>query len=302
MPETITIAHAGSLSNVLTRDLGPAFTRLTGYTWTNIAGPAVGLANQIRSGAIAPDIYLSADAEVNQVLIGSQNGDKVRWFAVMAGTRMVLAYSPKSRYKADLDAAAAGQTHWFEVLQSPGFVFRRSDPRTDPGGYRTVFVFQLAERFYGHTGLREQILRGDDNEEQMFTSSVKSLVDGSVDAAMFYVTIAHDLGLPFIQLPDAIDLSNPALAAQYRTARYTNPLGQTFYGTPAVYSLAIPTATQNPAGATAFAAFALSDAGRTIFKNHGFLEADTRFGGDCEAVPETLRPLIQGTYPNSRID
>src|SRR5215470_16217555 len=92
MPETITIAHAGSLSNVLTHDLGPAFTRLTGYAWTNIAGPAVGLANQIRSGAIAPDIYLSADAEVNQVLMGSQHGDKVRWFAVLAGTRMVLAY------------------------------------------------------------------------------------------------------------------------------------------------------------------------------------------------------------------
>jgi len=237
MPETITIAHAGSLSNVLTGDLGPAFTRLTGYTWINIAGPAVGLANQIRSGAIAPDVYLSADAEVNQVLMGPQHGDKVRWFAVLAGTRMVLAYSPKSRYKADLDAAAAGEAHWFDVLQSPGFVFRRSDPNTDPGGYRTVFVFQLAERFYGRTGLREQILRGDDNEEQLFTGSLQSLADGSVDAAMFYVTIARDLGLPFIQLPDAIDLSNPALAAKYRSAHYTNPLGQTFYGTPAVYSL-----------------------------------------------------------------
>src|SRR5262249_32917431 len=154
-----------------------------------------------------PDVYLSADAEVNQVLMGPQNGDKVRWFAVMTGTRMVLAYSPKSRYKADLDAAAAGQALWFEVLLSPDFVFRRSDPRTDPGGYRTVFVFQLAERFYGRAGLREQILRGDDNEEQMFTTSVKSLLDGSVDAAMFYVTIARDLGLPFIQLPDALDLS-----------------------------------------------------------------------------------------------
>jgi molybdate/tungstate transport system substrate-binding protein len=302
LSDTITIAHAGSLINVLTRELGPAFTRSTGYTWTNIAGPAVGLANRIRSGAIAPDIYLSADAEVNQVLMGPQNGDKVRWFAVVAGTRMVLAYSPKSRYKPDLDAAAAGQAHWFEVLLSPDFVFRRSDPRTDPGGYRTVFVFQLAEHFYGRTGLREQILRGDDNEEQMSMGSLQSLVDGTVDAAMFYVTIARDLGLPFIQLPDAIDLSNPALAAQYRTAHYTNPLGQTFHGTPAVYSLTIPTDAQNPAGAEAFAAFALSSAGRAIFQKHGFLEANTLFGGDHEAVPETLRLLIQGTYPNSMID
>src|SRR6476646_3831305 len=153
MSDSITIAHAGSLTSVLTRDLGPAFTKQTGYSWTNIAGPAVGLANQIRSGAITPDVYLSADAEVNQFLIGPQHDDRVRWFSVLTGTRMVLAYSPKSRFKTDLDAAAAGQAQWFDVLQSPDFVFRRSDPRNDPGGYRTVFVVQLAERLYGRTGL-----------------------------------------------------------------------------------------------------------------------------------------------------
>ncbi len=299
MADPIIIAHAGSLINVLTQGLGPAFTSLTGHTWTTIAGPAVGLANQIRSGAIAPDIYLSADAEVNQVLMGPQPDVLVRWFAVLAGTRMVLAYSPKSRFKAALDAAAAGHTAWFEPLLSPEFVFRRSDPRTDPGGYRTVFVFQLAERQYGHPGLKDQILGGDDNEEQLGMRSFQDLMGGTVDAMMLYVTGARDLGLPFIQLPDAIDLSNPTLAAQYRAAHYTNPLGQTFYGTPAVYSLTIPTAARNPEGAAGFAAFALSDAGRAIFRSHGFLEADILFGGDHTAVPEQLRPLIQGTYTNA---
>jgi molybdate/tungstate transport system substrate-binding protein len=103
-------------------------------------------------------------------------------------------------------------------------------------------------------------------------ASFQGLTDGTVDAMMIYGTVARDLGLPYIQLPDAVDLSNPVLAAQYRAAHYTDPLGQTFYGTPAVYSLTIPTAAQNPAGAEAFAAFALSDAGRAIFKSHGFLE------------------------------
>jgi molybdate/tungstate transport system substrate-binding protein len=296
MSEPISIAHAGSLNNVLTRGLGPAYTRLSGHGWTNIAGPAVGLANQIRTGAIAPDVYLSADAEVNHYLMGPEHGDLVRWFAVVAGTRMVLAYSPKSRFRAELDAAAAGHRPWFEPLQLPGFVFRRSDPRNDPGGYRTVFVFQLAERFYNLPGLRQQILGGNDNEEQLGMRSFQHLADGTVDAMMLYVTAARDLALPYIQLPDAIDLSNPALAAQYRTAHYTNPLGQTFHGTPAVYSLTIPTVAQDPAGAAAFAAFALSDAGRAIFQQHGFLEADALFGGDHAAVPNVLQPLIQGTY------
>src|SRR5262245_27107525 len=296
MPEPIVIAHAGSLISVLTRGLGPAYTRLSGHGWTNIAGPAVGLANQIRNGEIAPDVYLSADAEVNRYLMGPEHGDLVRWFAVVAGTRMVLAYSPKSRFKAELDAAAAGQRLWFEPLQFPDFVFRRSDPRNDPGGYRTVFVFQLAERFYNRPGLSQQILRGDENEEQLGMRSFQGLADGTVDTMMLYVTAARDLGLPHIQLPDAIDLSNPALAAQYREAHYTNPLGQTFYGTPAVYSLTIPTVAHNPAAAAAFAAFALSDDGRAIFQEHGFLEADALFGGDRAAVPNVLQPLMQGTY------
>ena len=302
MSDSITIAHAGSLIQVLTQDLGPAFTKQTSYTWTSIAGPAVGLANQIRSGALTPDVYLSADAEVNQVLIGPQHGDLVRWFAVLTGTRMVLAYSPNSRFKADLDAAAAGQAQWIDVLQSPNFVFRRSDPRNNPGGYRTVFVFQLAERFYRRVGLSAQILHSHDNEGQIGSmGTIQGLANGTVDAIMMYVTSALDFGLPYIQLPDAIDLSNPAFAADYRTARYTNPLGQTFYGTPVVYSITIPTAAQNPTGAAAFAAFALSDVGRTIFQNNGFLAADALFGGDIDAVPESLRHRFRGTYTSPTI-
>ena len=156
--------------------------------------------------------------------------------------------------------------------------------------------FQLAERLYGRAGLSEHILRGDDNETQFGMGSYQGLGDGTVDALMMYVTGARDLGLPFIQLPDAIDLSNPALVAQYRAAHYTNPLGQTFYGTPAVYSLTIPTVAQNPAGAMAFTAFVLSSSGRAILQKHGFLEVDALFGGDRAAVPDTLQPFIQGTY------
>ncbi len=79
-------------------------------------------------------------------------------------------------------------------------------------------------------------------------------------------------------------------------------LGQTFYGTLAVYSLTIPMAAPNLAGAAAFAAFALSDAGRAIFQKHGFLAANVVCGGDSAAVPEALRQLIQGTYATLLIE
>ena len=295
--DSITIAHAGSLSTVLTRDLAPVFAATTGHAWTPIAGPAVGLANRIRTGEIAPDVYMSADAEVNRILMEPATDALVRWFLVMAGARMVLAYSPKSRFAADLDAAAAGRVSWTDVLQRPGFALWRSDPRTDPGGYRAIFVCQLAEAVYGQPGLAERLLGGDHNDAQIGQGMPTGLVTGELDAMLIYGTIAQQLGLPYIQLPEEIDLSNPDLAERYRVARYTNPLGQTFYGTPAVYSITILSNAPHPAAAEAFVATVLSEAGRTALANHGFLPARVLIGGAATAVPQALQTLIQGTYP-----
>jgi molybdate/tungstate transport system substrate-binding protein len=239
---------------------------------------------------------MSADAEVNQILMEPATGALVQWFLVMAGTRMVVAYSPKSRFAADLDAAAAGTMSWTDVLQRPGFALWRSDPRTDPGGYRAIFVCQLAEALYGQPGLAERLLGGDHNDVQIGRGMPSGLATGEIDAMLIYGAIVQQLGLPFIQLPEDIDLSNPALAARYRTARYTNPLGQTFYGTPAVYSITILSNAPHAAAAEAFVATVLSDAGRIALANHGFLPVSVLVGGAATAVPHALQALIQGAY------
>lgn len=296
MATSVLVAHAGSLITLLQRDLVPGFTAHSGYTVTRQAGPAVGLANQIRRNELAPDVYMSADAEVNRLLMGAAQRDKVRWFFGFARTRMVLAYSPQSRFKADFEAAAAGQKLWYEVLQTPGLVFRRSDPRTDPGGYRSVFVCQLAEQFYQQPGLRDAILQGDDNEAQLIMGVPPNMTDGSIDAMLLYVTAALDNQLPYIQLPDAIDLSNPAFAAAYRAASYTNPQGQTFQGTPAIYSITIPVAAANPQGAVAFVAYVLSEAGRRAVARHGFLPTVPLIGGDISAIPPALEHIGTERY------
>jgi molybdate/tungstate transport system substrate-binding protein len=256
----------------------------------------VGLANRIRAGEITPDVYMSADAEVNDILMGPEHGDLVRWYLIMARTRMVIAYSPLSRFQADLDAAAAGQRPWYEVLQTPGLVFKRNDPRVDPGGYRAVFLFQLAERYYGIPGLAERLLQGDDNEAQIFDGNYRLVLDGAVDAVVTYVTTPLDLGLPYIQLPDEVDQSNLTMAALYATATYTNPQGQRFHGTPSAYSVTIPHNAANSRGAEAFVQFLLSDAGRAPLATRGFLPAEVLVGGDEAAVPSSLRGLIQGRY------
>ncbi|HEY7295578.1 MAG TPA: extracellular solute-binding protein, partial [Dehalococcoidia bacterium] len=258
----VVIYHAGSLTDAVQNAIGPGFTAASGYPFTDTAGPSVMLANQIRSGQINPDVFMSADAEAVNLLIGPQNGDKARWFLVMGRTRMVIAYSPKSRFKADLDAAAAGQLPWYQVLQEPGFVLKRGDPRTDPSGYRDVFVFELAERYYGIPGLANAIMGSPDNDEQITSAVPDGLNDGSVDAYVSYITTAQQSGLPYIQLPDEVDQSNTGMADIYAAVSYTNPQGQTFHGTPAVYGVTIPTGASNEAGAEAFVRYLFSDSGR----------------------------------------
>lgn len=291
MNDEILVAHAGSLSVLIENDLAPGFTDSTGCKVTRYAGPAVGLANQILEGSLAPDVYMSADGETNQLLMGEAGGDKVRWYLRFARTRMVLAYSPQSRFLAEFTAAANGELPWFEVLQRPGLVFLRSDPRVDPGGYRALFVFQLAEQFYGRSGLKQQILQGDENEAQLL-SGRPNLQDGSVDAVMMYVTSAANYGLPYIQLPAEIDLSSGALADWYRTASYTNPKGQRIYGTPAAYSITIPQAATNPDGAARFVTYLFSADGRAALEHYGFVPVKAHPGEDPAAVPAELQPLL----------
>lgn len=113
---------------------------------------------------------------------------------------------------------------------------------------------------------------------------------------MMYVTSALGYGLPYIQLPDEIDLSNPTLAALYRMANYTNPRGQTFQGTPALYSITIPQSAMKLEGAIAFVAHLFSAQGYAALSQHGFTPTGALLGGELSAVPLALQALISATY------
>ncbi|MFN8523963.1 MAG: extracellular solute-binding protein [Chloroflexota bacterium] len=296
-PAEVVAHHAGSLNGVMNAEIGPGFTSATGIGFKNIGGPSVGLANQIRSGQIQTDVYMSADAEVNdEVLMGSQNGDLVRWYFIMCRQRMVIAYAKAGRFGEDLDAAAAGRKPWYDVLRQPGFTLRRSDPRNDPGGYRGVFVLALAEQHYGIPGLKDAVLKGDDNDQQIAAGAYAGLKDGSIDAYITYITNAIENGVPYIELPREIDQSDPTLGPLYAGAAYTNPQGQTFRGTPLVYGVTIPTNARNPEGAAEFVKYLMTEPGQGALAKRGFLPSDVLVGGDERAVPQPLQTLIRGRY------
>ena len=51
---------------------------------------------------------------------------------------------------------------------------------------------------------------------------------------------------PFLDLPEEVDQSNPAMQDWYQSVSYTTPRGQTFRGTYAAYGVTIPVAAASP--------------------------------------------------------
>jgi molybdate/tungstate transport system substrate-binding protein len=227
------VALAGTMERVISRQIGPAFTAATGYTLDVTRQSSVLLATRVASGELTPDVYISSDANVMELIMGPANNDRAHWYLPILRSRTVIMHGLQSRFNNDIEAVRAGKLPWYELMERPGLVLKRPNPTIDSGGYRAIFVFDLAERFYNLPGLKLRVLGSDVNESQYFdrTKDFPLIRDGSIDVFVTYITNPLVEGLPFLDLPEEIDQSNPSMQNWYATASYTNPRGQTFRGT-----------------------------------------------------------------------
>ena len=291
------VALAGTMEQVISRHIGPAFTAATGFTLDVTRQSSVALANRIVSGELKPDVYISSDTNVMELVMGPANNDRARWYLPILRSRTVIMHGTQSRFNNDIEAVRAGKLPWYELMQRPGLVLKRPNPTIDSGGYRAIFVFDLAERLYNLPGLKQRVLGDDDNESQYFdrTKEFPLIRDGRIDVFLTYITNPLVEGLPFLDLPEEIDQSNPAMQNWYATASYTNPRGQTFRGTYAAYAVTILVASASPTEAEAFVRLLLSEKGMTMFERAGFYRfKELRAAGDETAMPQSIRSLIKG--------
>ncbi len=293
---TVSVLYAGSLATVMENGLGPAFSKGTGYEYQGEAQGSLAAARMIHDRLRSPDVFMSADPSVNEsVLMGSKNGDLVTWFLTLASSQLVLAYNPNSKFAERFQAASAGTVPWYEVLKTPGLRFGRGDPRTDPKGYRTLFLFDLAGKHYKQPELPG--LLGDAiNPAQVFPEIVllARVQSGQFDAGIFYKheVVAHKL--PFVSFPPEISLGDPKFSAFYAQASYTTPSGDNVVGAPILFTVTIPKTVRNQAAAEAFVRFLLSS--NDLLKEFGFGTVDHRVGGDIQQVPAELRSFSSGKY------
>ncbi len=293
---SVSVLYAGSLATVMENGLGPAFSKATGFEYQGEAQGSLGAARMIRDGLRYPDVFISADPSVNEkVLMGDANQNLVTWFVTLASSQLVLAYNPNSKFADKFRAAEAGSIPWYEVLKTPGLRFGRGDPRTDPKGYRTLFLFELASKFYQRPELSG--LLGDAiNPDQVFPETVllARVESGQFDAGIFYKheVVAHKL--PFVSFPPEINLGDPKFSAQYAQVSYTIPSGERVTGAPILFTITIPKTVKHQATAKALVQFLLTS--NELLENFGLGRVEHRIGGDSRAVPAELGSLTAGRY------
>jgi molybdate/tungstate transport system substrate-binding protein len=295
----VLVLYAGSLTTVMEEGVGPAFQQETGYLYRGEGQGSMGAANMIRDRLRTPDIFISADPAVNdRLLIGPANHDLVRWYVAFASAELVLGYNPRSKFAADFAAARAGRKNWYDVLAMPGVKFGRTDPELDPKGYRTLFLFSLADNFYRRPGI-SALLGHPENPAQIFPEPelLARMEAGQVDAGIFYrpEVLAHHI--PFITLPPQLNQSDPALAALYARQSFSDSDGITVHGSPILFTVTIPVDAPNPNGARQFVMFLLSPQGRDRLHSAGFNSVPVKAAGDIGQIPPAIRRLVQTEYP-----
>ncbi len=299
VPRTpVRLLYAGSLVSLVEDGLRPAFARATGITVEGRPGGSVALARMILDRVQTPDVFVSADPDVNRLLMRPGPGPRASWFLTLMRNTLVIAYYPRSRFAAALGEAAAGRRAWYEVLAAPGFRLGRTDPAVDPKGYRTLLMVRLAERHYGQPGLEARLLGSPENPVQIFHEEALTgrLESGQLDAAVFYRNEAVEHHLPYLTLPDAVNLGNPAMAAVYARVTDTAPNGQARRGAPILYTVTMPSTARNLTGAIRLIQFLFEPSGQAVLRGHGLLPVPALAGGEVRDVPPALRPLVTGSY------
>jgi molybdate/tungstate transport system substrate-binding protein len=255
--DTIVVYVAASLARPM-RAVADSFTRRTGAAVLLESGGSLEHVRKVTELHRIPDVLALADHEVFPQLLMPAH---VESYVQFARNRMVIAYTPRSRFASEVNAA-----NWLDVLQRPGVEVGRPDPDRAPAGYRTLLVLRLAEAHYRDPGLAARVLaRSPRRNMRGNAAELAGLLElGELDYIFEYESLARSHGFRYVTLPREIDLGDPTLADRYATARVrvagrTPRDSVTFTGAPILYGLAVPREAPHPAAARRFVDFLLGD-------------------------------------------
>lgn len=286
----LVVFTAGSLARPM-RAVLDSFTARTGVRYELESAGSLETARKITELEKVPDIIALADEDVFPKILMPAHAT---WYVRFAENRIVLAYTDRSQFAAEIDS-----TNWWQILQRPGLEIGRANPDLDPAGYRTLMVFQLAERHYSVPGLSATLEQAANrrNIRPKEIELVALLESGDLDYAWFYESMARASGVRHVRLPAAVDLSNAGMRESYARAAVRVIGGSArdtvvMRGAPIRYAFSIPLKAAHAALAERFSTFLLSPDGRRALEGEFLL---TLPGTDAvgTGVPEPVRAVVR---------
>jgi molybdate/tungstate transport system substrate-binding protein len=290
----VSVMYAGSLVNIFENEIKSVFQNLTGYNFIGEGKGSVQISNMILDGFRKPDVFVSADTTPIERLI-NHTPPLANWLVKFGSAELVIAYNPQSPFASDLVKASNGEIPWYQVLGKEELKFGRTDPELDPKGYYTVIAAKLANIYYNDSTIKDKILGEDRNKEQIFPEEIlKSILDsGQIDATAAYKHEAIAKGLPYITLPDQINLTEPNYTNFYNKISYKLGIGETISGNPIFFSFTIPNTVENIEGAVSFVKFLLSENGKKILEQVGLSPIKPILQGDIHQLKPEILSLVQ---------
>lgn len=263
------VAYAGSMGSLMDGGVRPAIAKALGAEMQGRAQGATGLANLIVAGSIRPDVFISVTPGPMRAVLKA--GKATRAIPI-ARTEMVIAYSPRSQYAAALAKAnQPGAKPWWQILETPGLRFGRTDPNTDPQGLNIIFMMQLAALYYHQPSLTDKVLGPQINPRQIFQEPevMARLQAGQLDASSAYKTQPAALGLPFLSLPGEINLGSASMEKEYQKTSVTLN-GKVHRPSPLIFYAAVLKDAPQPKLADRFLAWLHGNEARQILAHYHY--------------------------------
>ncbi|MCF6366174.1 MAG: tungstate ABC transporter substrate-binding protein WtpA [Bacteroidales bacterium] len=238
------------------------------------------------------DVMASADYTVIDELLIPNFAD---WNIKFASNEMTIVFNENSRYSKEINA-----NNWYEILLKDDAAFGRSDPNSDPCGYRAVLTSKLAENFYKEEGLSKKILEKDINYIRPKETDLLALLESNtIDYIFLYRSVAQQHGMQYLILPDSVNLKLPELKDYYANVN-TKITGKkpgemiTKKGAPMVYGITIPKNAPNPELAKKFVQFVLEkNKGMKIMEENGQPSLIPSKSEIYNKIPESLKKFVK---------
>jgi molybdate/tungstate transport system substrate-binding protein len=290
-PVTLTIYAAGTLARPFTEMAREFEKSHPDITIQPQFGGSVKMVKQVTVLKQQADIVAVADYTVIPKYMFGGNGAQAYadWYAGFVGNAITFIYTPKSRFAKEITA-----DNWHDILSRPGVAIGRSNPDTDPSGYQTLQMLNLAAAHYHRPGLADAILKNapETNIRDTETDLISALQLGQIDYLAIYRSDALQHHFEYLKLPATIDLSDPKYSADYAKSVVHTKNGA-LTAKPIVYALTIPLNAPHAQAAIEFVQFILGPEGRKISAQNGFKTLSPAYAVHGDRMPAQLLALTQ---------